>query len=590
MSIAAVPTGALASSLEEDALSNTVVLATFVDADEQSLTFDLGQDRKAQVAREEFAQELPFSPGQEVPILVEELRGDAWMASFKKAEKLAIWDSVDALVKSGEPVEGFITAENKGGLSVDIGLRAFLPRSQIDLHPVNDVSPYLGRKDRFIITKFDKRRGQLVVSRRRVLEREQKAERRELLDTLAVGQKFEGVVRNIKEYGAFVDIGGLDGLLHITNMSWGRVDHPSELFRPGDKVEVVVLSWDPKKKRLGLGRKQLLDDPWTDVESRFEQGQILEGEVVSLADFGAFVAIAPGLEGLVHVTELSWTRRINHPKEVLNLGQEVKVKILSLDSENRRLSLSIKQLEENPWVKVAEQYPVGTRVTGPIRNITDFGLFVEVEKGVEGLVHISDLSWTEKIDQPSKHYKTGQEVEVVVLDIDVESQRMGLGIKQLEENPWELAEKIAVPGQKIEVRITRLTEFGAFAEIVKGVEGLIHISELSEERVNQASEIVRPDETLEALVMSFDRANERIGLSLKRDELEVEESLEREYSDDAEAAATTLGDIFRDRLGLSLEQEEEPAQEPEIQEEKAAEASEESEPPAAEQDEEEQED
>lgn len=549
-----------AHTLDLDALANAIVRAPFLEATSDALVFDLGQDRKAHVERDEFGEDLPFQVGDDVTLLVEDQWAGAFRASIKKAEKLAIWDWVQATLTSGKTVEGLITVENKGGLSVsllpdEIGLRAFLPKSQIDLHHIDDCSPYLGRREAFQILKFDRRRGNIVVSRKKILEAAQKEERETLLDNLEKGQTHTGVVRNLTDYGAFVDIGGIDGLLHVTNMSWGRVDHPSELVRPGDSIEVVVLDWNPEKRRLGLGRKQLLEDPWTDVDTRFEVGQIVEGKVVSLADFGAFVSIDQSLEGLVHVTELSWTQRINHPRDVLNLEQEVKVKIIGIDPEKRRLSLSIKAMEDNPWVAVAEEFPPNTKTRGPIKTITDFGLFVELKEGVEGLVHVSDLSWTEKIENPAEHFDIGQEIDVLVLDIDVESQRLSLGIKQLEANPWQEAEKLAIPGNKIEVTITRLTDFGAFAELVAGVEGLIHISELSEERINQASEVVRPGQTVTALVLSFDRASERIGLSMKRDELDDESSTMREYSDDTDASSTTLGDIFRDRLGLDQDEE-----------------------------------
>ncbi|TXD34668.1 30S ribosomal protein S1 [Lujinxingia vulgaris] len=540
----------LAPTLDEDALHNALVKATFIEATDQALVFDLGEARKAHVAREELPGELPFAAGQEVSILVEQPMANAWSASYTKARKLQTWEWLEHLAKSGEVVEGTITGENKGGLSVDIGLRAFLPRSHVDLHRVNDMTPYIGRRAEFQVVEFDKKRGNVVVSRKALLERERKAERKSLIEDLAEGQRFTGTVRNITHFGAFIDIGGIDGLLHVTNMSWGRIDHPSELLRPGDEVEVVVLSWDPAKKRLGLGRKQLLADPWEKIDERYSEGQTLEGEVVSLADFGAFVALEPGLEGLVHVTELSWTERINHPQDVLKLGQKIAVKLLSIDSENRRLSLSVKALSENPWNAVVERYPVGSVQKGPIKNITDFGLFVELEEGVEGLVHVSDLSWTEKIENPREHFEVGQEVEVKVLDADADNQRIGLGIKQLTSDPWEQAAETIKPGQKVDVVITRLTDFGAFAEIIPGVEGLIHISELSNDRVNSASEVVRPGQQVNALVMSFERANQRIGLSLKRDELEDESSNLREYSDE-DASAATLGDILRDRLGLA---------------------------------------
>ena len=536
-----------ASSLDEEGLYNTIVSAPFIGDKDDGFIFDLGDDRKARVERDEFNEEPPFKPGDDVALLVEERRGDHWTGSVRKAEKLAIWRWLESIHQSGEPVNGMITAENKGGLSVDMGVRAFLPRSHVDLHRIDDCAPYLGRKESFQIIQFDKKRGNIVVSRRKILEQEQQKERQELIDNLAPGQKYEGVVRNITNYGAFVDIGGIDGLLHVTNMAWGRVDNPSQLVSSGERIEVVVLDWKPEKKRLGLGRKQLLDDPWNGVSERYKADQVVTGTVVSLADFGAFVSLEPGLEGLVHVTELSWTRRINHPGQVLKKNQEVDVKILSIDPDKRRISLSVKRLEENPWVVVEENYPAETRLKGPIKNITDFGLFVEVEEGVEGLVHVSDISWTKSINDPSEHFEVGQEIDVIVLDIDVEKQRMNLGIKQLEGDPWEKAEEVAVPGEKVEVTITKLTEFGAFAELVEGVEGLIHISELSEERIEKPAEVVRPGQTVTVLVMSFDPKKRRIGLSLTRDELPAGESQLREYSDD-DSSSTTLGDLLGDQL------------------------------------------
>ncbi len=542
-----------ASSLDEEDLYNTIVSAQYIGDNDDSLLFDLGDDRRARVARDEFNGDAPFEPGDDIAVLVEEQRGDEWTGSVRKAEKLAIWRWLESVHQSGESVQGMITAENKGGLSVDMGVRAFLPRSHVELHRIDDCKPYLGCHETFEIIQFDKKRGNIVVSRRKILEKEQQKERQELIENLAPGQKHEGIVRNITSYGAFVDIGGIDGLLHVTNMAWGRVDNPSQVVSSGDRIEVVVLDWKPEKKRLGLGRKQLLDDPWEGVEQRYKPEQIVKGTVVSLADFGAFVSLEPGLEGLVHVSELSWTRRINHPGQILKKDQEIDVKILSIDTKKRRIGLSVKQLEENPWVVVAENYPPDTRLTGPIKNITDFGLFVEVEEGVEGLVHVSDISWTESIGDPSEHYEVGQEVEVIVLDIDIDKQRMNLGIKQLDADPWEKAEEVAIPGEKVDVTITKLTEFGAFAELVEGVEGLIHISELSEERVEKPAEVVRPGQSVTALVMKFDPKKRRIGLSLTRDELPAGESQLREYSDD-DSSSTTLGDLLGDQLDASDEE------------------------------------
>jgi small subunit ribosomal protein S1 len=575
----------------DDSLYNTFSTGTYKEVTDEGFVFDLPQGAQALVERDEFPDGPPFEPGDEVDLIVEQPVGERWSASARKAEQLRFWDEIEEMAGSKKVVEGDIVAANKGGLSVDIGLRAFCPKSHIDLHRVKDASPYVGRHDEFRIIQFDKDRCNVVVSRREVLEKRRKEERAQTIEEVEEGKVFTGVVRNIKKYGAFVDIGGIDGLLHISNMSWGRIDHPSELVRPGDEVKVIVLDYDKDRDRLSLGRKQLLDDPWTDIDQTYTEGQTAEGEVVSLADFGAFIEIAPGLEGLVHVTELSWTRRIHHPREVLDLGQKVRVKIIGIDSEKRRLSLSVKQLEQNPWDELAEGLEVGEVVSGPIRNITDFGLFVEVAPSIEGLVHVSDFSWTDKIDDPNEHYRVGEEVEAKVLEIDVDNQRLGLGIKQLSRDPWAKAKEIAKPGEKIKVTITRLTDFGAFAQVIEGVEGLIHISELAEERVENVHSVVRPGQEIEALVVSFDRANQRIGLSLKRDELGAESNA-REYIEE-DGATAKLGDILRDRLGLGEEEQQEEKSEEEeeevAEEEQQEEKSEEKEEEVAEEEAEEQE-
>ncbi len=559
----------------DDSLYNSFAQGTFVEKRGEGYVFDLDSGEQACVDLDEFGEDFPYAAGDTVELLVEQPWAGSWKASIRKAVKLRLWEELNRLAEGNEIIDGDIVAQNKGGLSVDIGLRAFCPKSQIDIHRVDDASPYVGRTERFQVLQFDKKRCNVVLSRRKVIELERKEQRKRTLDAVEPGKVFTGVVRNIKKYGAFIDIGGIDGLLHISNMSWGRIDHPSELVRPGDEIKVVVLDYDKKKDRLSLGRKQLLDNPWKDIEEKFSEGDVIDGEVVSLADFGAFVEIAPGLEGLVHVTELSWTARIHHPREVLEIGQPVRVKIIGIDTENKRLSLSIKQLETNPWVELTEQLSVGDVVTGPIRNITDFGLFVEVVPSVEGLVHVSDLSWTEKIDDPNEHYKVGDEIEVKILDIDIDNQRLSLGVKQLSRDPWSKAAEVAKPGQKINVEITKLTDFGAFAQIVEGVEGLIHISELSPERVENVHSVVRPGQQVEVLVVSFDRANQRIGLSLKRDELD--EPTQREYVDE-DGATAKLGDILRDRLGLGLGAEDEEAEEvEEADEPEEAEASDEAE-------------
>jgi len=357
----------------------------------------------------------------------------------------------------------------------------------------------------------------------------------------------------LTKFGAFIDIGGVEGLLHKDNMGWGH-ESASDLFRPGDAIEVIVLDYDPERNRLGLGRKQLLDDPWKDEAAKFSEGDVVSGTVTSLADFGAFVRVADGLEGLVHVTELSWTERVNHPSDVLTVGQVVGVNVGSVDLLQRRLSLSIKQLQENPWQTFAATHKLGDHVKGKIVNVVDFGAFVEITPGIDGLIHVSDVSWTDRVDKSADFFKVGEEIEAAIIDLDVEAGRLGLGIKQLTSDPWDLAVAIAVPGKKIDVVITRTTDFGAFATIVEGVEGLIHISELREERVNRVTEVVKPGDQVNVLVTTFDRDNQRIGLSLKRDELGGDSEM-KSFTD--EGGAATLGDLLKSRLGLTDSSENE---------------------------------
>ena len=531
----------------EDDLHNTILQGTYVETVDDGYVFALERDgEQALVELEELGWGEKVVDGMTAELLVERKIGERWSASIRKATKLRRWDQLVEMAEQGAEVEGLVTGRNRGGLSVDIGVRAFVPRSQVDVMRVDDLGPYVGRISTFKVTEFDPEKAQVVLSRRKLLERDQKARRKETIARIEEGAVFDGVVRGIKPYGAFVDVGGMEGLLHVSELSHGRIDHPSELLSIGDELQVVVLKYDKKRKRLSLGRKQLLADPWAQVADQYAEGDLVTGEVVSLADFGAFIAVEDGLEGLVHVTELAWMERIQHPRELLVMGQEVTAKIISLDVEAKRLGLSIKQLKPNPWVTLSAELSPGTRFTGPIRNVTDFGLFVEASPGIEGLVHVSNISWNERDDAPTKGYAVGDEVEVVVLSVDVEAERLELGIKQLTEDPWALAAATATPGQKVQVEIVRLAEFGAFAQISEGVEGLIHVSEISEDRVDDVARHLRPGQKVEALVLSVDTDARRIALSLKRDQLEEEQI--RSYSEEGGATAT-LGDLLRQQLG-----------------------------------------
>ncbi len=534
-----------------DDLHNTIVEGTYLEHDDEGYVFELDDGgERAIVDPGEFEGEAPWESGDDMQLLVEQKRDDHWTASARKVGKLELWEELEEAEQSDRVIEGDIVKENKGGLSVDIGVRAFLPQSHIELHSVDDRSQYVGRRESFTILTFDQQRCNIVLSRRKVLEQEREEERRETLESIEEGQTFEGVVRNLQPYGAFVDIGGIDGLLHISNISWERIEHPSEVLEEGDDIEVVVLDYDPDEEELSLGRKQLLDNPWERFEDEYAEGDVVEGEIVNLADFGAFVEIAPGIEGLVHVTEISWTDQTTHPNQSLEVNEEVEVEILEIDSDEERVSLSIKQVEPNPWEEFTEGVGTGDIIAGEITNITDFGMFVQVAPDIEGLVHVSDISWTEQIDDISEHYEEGEEIEGKVLEVDVDSQRLGLGIKQLTQDPWSQAEELAEPGEKIDVEVTKLTDFGAFAEVVEGVEGLIHISELSDRRIDHPREVVRPGEDVEVLVLSFERGEERISLSLKRDQLEDEQD---QYVEDEDPDAK-LGDVIGEQLQSGTEE------------------------------------
>ena len=415
---------------------------------------------------------------------------------------------------------------------------------------------YIGQEYAFKIIKFNQQRGNIVLSRRALLEKEREQLKGKTLDRLHEGAIIEGIVKNITDYGAFVDLGGIDGLLHITDMSWGRVAHPSELFNVGDEISVKVLKFNSDTERVSLGYKQLSPDPWEGANDRYPEGVQVLGRVVSLIDYGAFVELEDGIEGLIHISEMSWTKRVKHPSKIVNENDIIEVVVLSLDPELKKVSLGMKQIEPNPWTLLEERYPVGTRILGKIRNITDFGVFIGIEDGIDGLVHISDISWTQKIKHPSEAFKKGDEVEAVVLNIDVDNERFSLGIKQLEPDPWELIPHRYPPGKIVDIVVTKITDFGAFAEIEDGVEGLIHISELSNERVEDPANIVSVGENRKAEVISVDSRDRKIALSIKSFVRRNERGDLREYADEVQGG-NQLGDLLKGKLGdLSSEAEE----------------------------------
>ncbi|MDX1582473.1 MAG: 30S ribosomal protein S1, partial [Thermoanaerobaculia bacterium] len=460
--------------------------------------------------------EVKYKQGDEVDVFVERLEDPSGyvLLSRDKAERVIVWDQLEESYKKEEPIEGTITDRVKGGLSVDVGVKAFLPGSLVDVRPIKNLDSLKGKKFEFKIISFDKRRTNIVLSRRALLEVEYEKRKKEIFEQLEEGKVIEGAVKNITDYGAFVDLGGIDGLLHITDISWGRVNHPSEFFNVGDHIEVVVLKFDRESERVSLGYKQRRPDPWLTVGERYPVGSKVKGRVVSLTDYGAFVELEEGVEGLIHISEMSWTRRVR-PSKLLDVGEQIDAEVSDVDVENRRISLSLKALEENPWDTVEERYPVGATVTGKVRNITDFGAFVEVEEGIDGLVHISDMSWTRRLNHPSDVLKKGEEVTAKVTSVDAESQRLSLSIKEFLPNEWDDYAKDRSIGDEVVGTISKITDFGLFIELSEGVEGLAHISEVERGAGESLEEIYQPGQPVRARIIKIDMVDKKIGLSLR---------------------------------------------------------------------------
>ncbi len=473
---------------------------------------DVGLKSDGVISASEFTPEelANLKVNDEIEVVVENWDGDRGMSlSKEKASKLKVWEVVEKAFQDGTLVNGTIVAKVNGGLAVDIGVKAFLPNSQVALRPIKNVDDLIGKNYDFKVIKFDKKKGNIVISRRDLLEKEREALKNTTLEKLQEGAIVKGLVKNITYYGVFVDLGGIDGLLHITDMSWGRVNHPSEMFKIGDEVDVKVLKYDKDSERVSLGVKQITDDPWIHATEKYAAGKTVKGVVVSLEDYGAFVELEKGVEGLIHISEMSWTRRIKHPGKMVAIGDEVEVKILEIDVENRRISLGMKQIEPNPWELLKDKYPVGTIVKGTIRNITDFGLFVGVEEGIDGLVRTSDITWDRKLKHPSEYYKKGDEIEAVVLNIDSEKQRFSLGIKQLTEDPWKIFKDQHNVGDKIEVEVVKVAEFGVFVKVFDTIEGLVHKTEFEDNKEYQ------PGDKLEVIIKSISDTDRKVSLSVK---------------------------------------------------------------------------
>ncbi|HIF93222.1 MAG: 30S ribosomal protein S1 [Myxococcales bacterium] len=531
-----------------------IARGTVLSIDNDWVQIDIGFKSEGMIASWEFMTEegrLTIAVGDDVEVLVEEVENEdgQLVLSKEKAERLKVWDEISNAFDNEEPVEGTIVARVKGGLSVDIGVKAFLPGSQVDLRPVRNLEALLGEKANFKIIKFNKRRGNIVLSRRALLETERKMMREATLATLSEGQILDGVIKNLTDYGAFIDLGGIDGLLHITDMSWGRINHPGELFHVGDEIKVKVLKFDQEAERVSLGLKQIQPDPWVDAGMRYPIGMRIRGKVVSLTDYGAFIELEPGIEGLVHVSEMSWTKRVKHPSKVVSIADEVEAIVLDVDERDRKISLGMKQIEENPWTVIEDKYPVGTEVSGQIRNITNFGIFVGLEEGIDGLVHVSDISWTEQVKHPSDRFEKGDEVKAVVLKIDKENEKFSLGIKQLEANPWnDILKKYAV-GSEITGPVSSVTDFGVFVQLEDGIDGLVYSSELAAERIETPSEHFKDGQEITALIVKVDANEQKISLSIRAVGDKVERAALKELAAQQSATqTTTLGDLLAEKL------------------------------------------
>jgi small subunit ribosomal protein S1 len=483
--------------------------------------------------------------GEEVDVLLEkhENKEGYVVLSKEKAEKVRVWETVEAAYSDGAIVTGRVIERIKGGLAVDIGVRAFLPGSLVDIRPVRNLDSLKGKEIQARVIKVNRRRGNIVLSRKAVLEEENQEKKKKTLEILEEGKRIKGIVKNITGYGAFLDLGGIDGLLHITDMSWGRINHPSEVFAVGAEVEVVVLKFDRESERVSLGYKQLRPDPWEKVGDSYPPGSRVKGKVVSLTDYGAFVQLEQGVEGLVHVSEMSWTKKVKHPSKILTVGSEIEAAVLDVDLKQRRLSLGLKQIEPNPWDTIAHKYEVGAKITGSVRNLTDFGAFVEVEEGVDGLIHISDLSWTKRVKHPSEILKKGDSVEAMILKIDADNQRLSLGLKQLTPNIWDEFFQRHVVGDVVSGRVSRLADFGLFVEIVEGVEGLVHVSELATERIEHPKDKFEEGQEVRAKILKMDTLERKVGLSIKAAAADTERTDISSYMDSSTDGSLRLGDV-----------------------------------------------
>ncbi|HEX8088339.1 MAG TPA: 30S ribosomal protein S1 [Blastocatellia bacterium] len=540
-----------------------IVRGTVVGISEQYVLVDIGYKSEGVVAREEFLDRqgnLTVKRGDEVDVLIKSLENQEGYAILSRAAAMQqqSWERLRRASQTHETITGRVVERIKGGLKIDLdGVGAFLPGSQIDVRPVRNLESFMNQEIEVRVIKLNRKRGNVVVSRKAVLEESVNKKKGETLANIEEGVVLEGVVKNITDYGAFIDLGGIDGLLHIIDMSWGRIQSPAEILKVGDTAQVKVLKFDREKERISLGYKQLMPDPWQSVAERFPKGSHVRGKVVSLTDYGAFIEIEPGVEGLVHVTEMTWSKRLKHPSKLLSIGQEVEAVVLEVDSNNRRISLGLKQVSEDPWETLPARYHAGSRVSGKVRSLTDFGAFIEIEDGIDGLVHVSDISWTKRIKHPSDVLKKGQQVDAVITNIDIEGRRLSLSIKDLEPNAWDRFFETHRLGDVVQGKVVRFANFGAFVEIEEGIEGLCHVSELSDERVEKPEDAVKIGQVLPFKILKLDPAQKKIGLSARAVGKDSDPEDVRTYHETGGGMAT-LGEMFKNlQTGTSENKESE---------------------------------
>jgi small subunit ribosomal protein S1 len=529
-----------------------VIMGTVVGIVDEHVLVDIGDKAESYIPLSEFRgeeEEKDIKVGDTFEVFVEKRKEEGGiLLSREKAIGIKVWEEIARIQAEDGTIEGKIENRVKGGMSVDIGVPAFLPYSQIDLRPVKDLDALIGQSFPFKVLKFNRKRNNVVISRRAILENEREKLRAEMRTTLQEGMVVKGTVTNITDYGLFIDLGGMDGLCHITDLSWGRVSHPAKLYKVGDEIEVKILKYDQETDRVSLGIKQLRPDPWATVAERYPIGSKTVGRVVSITDYGVFVELEEGVEGLIHISEMTWSKKPRHPSKLVSVSDEIEVMVLNIEAETKRISLGMKQLHPNPWDLVSENYPVGSIIEGKIKNITDFGIFIGIEEGIDGLIHVSDLSWTERIKHPSEKYSKGDTIQAVVLKIDRENERFSLGIKQLEPDPWQAALNNYPSGAVVEGKITNVTDFGIFVQLEEGIEGLVHVSEISKEKISTPVGMYNVDDTLQVKVINVSSKDRKIGLSIKAlDETPGEDSL-KEYKKKQAAGPATIGDLLKEEM------------------------------------------